>query len=401
MYNQTTALSDSQLSAVERLRKYKVGALFMEPGTGKTRAACELINSVEGIDYILWLTPFQTKKNLNAEIKKWGYRHVDIQGIESLSNSGRLYLEMMQKIAGADKPFMVVDESLKIKNFSAVRSKRIISLGRQVHYKLILNGTPLSRNLLDLWAQMEFLSPKILKMSLNEYKNTFCEYLTVKKWHGNYRLEKEIITGYHNIDYLYRLIEPFVFEAGLQMGKKRKYIDLPWQLTAGEMDEHEKLKEKYLDNELMEIRNNNIFLEITTRLQHNYSLSPEKISVVKKVLKDRDPAKVLVYARFIETQRGLCDYFPQIKVMSWQRHAFGLNLQKFNTVVFFDKVWDYALREQAEHRVYRLGQTSDCVFYDLTGNVGLEKMMNRNIKKKGALLNYFKNKSVEELKKIL
>lgn len=374
----------------------------MEPGTGKTRAAYRLAQSIPNVDYYLWLTPFQTKANLAAELKRCnGSLVVDIIGIESLSNSDRIFLELTDKLQQASKAVIILDESLKIKNWTAKRTRRIIQLGNMVEYKLILNGTPLSRNLLDLWAQMEFLSPKILRMSLSEYKNTFCEYVTIKKSLGHRRLVKEFITGYHNVDHLYALIEPFVFESNLEIKSRKIYIDLAWTLSSLEMEEYERMKAKYLDDEQMEIRNNNIFLEITSKLQHFYSLSPDKLSIVHELMKQIDHRSVLIMARFITTQEHLQKIYPDITVLSWQKHAFGLNLQNYSRIIFFDKVWDYALRDQAEHRVYRTGQQQDCTFYDLTGNVGLEDMMNQNIMRKGLLLKYFKRRSVEELKKML
>ncbi|EAC8495276.1 helicase SNF2, partial [Listeria monocytogenes] len=47
-------LLDNQKQALIKLKKYKVGALFMKPGSGKTRVACELINDVNP-DYVLWI----------------------------------------------------------------------------------------------------------------------------------------------------------------------------------------------------------------------------------------------------------------------------------------------------------------------------------------------------------
>lgn len=396
------ALSDNQTRAIEKLRQYKVGALFMDPGTGKTRAAYRLAESVPEVDYYLWLTPFQTRDSLAAELQKCnGQLSIAIVGIESLSNSSRLFLELFDKLQKAHRPFIILDESLKIKNWTALRTRRIVQLGALAEYKLILNGTPLSRNLLDLWAQMEFLSPKILRMSLPQYKNTFCEYLTITKSLGRRHLVKEIITGYHNIDHLYKLIEPFVVEASLELNTGRQYVDLVYCLTSSEKEEHERIKAKFLDNEHMEFRNNNIFLEITSKLQHNYSLSPGKLEIIQHLFDRLDQTKTLIMARFIDTQERLKKSFPEATVLSWQKHAYGLNLQAFNRIIFFDKVWDYALREQAEHRIYRIGQADGCVFYDLTGDVGLEEMMNQNIQRKGLLLEYFKNRSIEELKKQL
>ena len=396
-------LLKQQHSAFEKLSQLKVGALFMEAGTGKTRATMELINSIEGKPRVWWFTPFQTKENLRAELNKWGGLDCEIVGTESLSNSDRLYLQLYRKISESWNPVIVVDESLKIKNSQANRTQRLIELGKMSTYKLILNGTPLSRNLLDLWSQMEFLSPKILGMGEAQFKNTFCEWVQVTYTSpGRHRsYTKEFIKKYHNLDYLYSLIEPYIFESTLSLSIGKQHHDLSYCLTDDEIAEHDKLKEKYLDDEMLLARNNNIFLEMTQKMQHNYSCSPEKFDIVKGLLKNDDPSKFLIYAKYIDTHQALKDEFPECRIMSYGKHSYGLNLQDYNRIVFFDKTWDYAQREQAEHRIYRQGQQDDCIYYDLTGNVGLDALINANIEKKEKLLNVFKEKSLEELKVLL
>lgn len=393
---------DSQIKAIDKLNAVKCGALFMEAGTGKTRSALELIKNTAA-DYVLWFTPFQTKENLQTEINKWGGLDCDIVGIESIQNSDRIYLELSQKCEQAKKTFIVVDESLKIKNADANRTQRLLQLAEKSAYRIILNGTPLSRNLLDLWSQMEFLSPKILKMGLAEFKNTFCEYIKVTYHsHGFGRsYSKEFIKKYHNIDYLYSLIEPFIFESKLSLSIGQQHIDIDYALTDEEKAQHDKLKEKYLDNEYLLARNNNIFLEITQKMQHNYSLSPAKFEIVDKLLSEIDKSKVLIYAKYIDTQEALSKHYKDVRIMSLQKHSYGLNLQDYNAIVFWDKTWDYAQREQIERRIFRTGQISNCVYYDLTGNVGLEVMINQNIERKRNLLDVFAGMSVEQLRKEL
>lgn len=393
---------DSQIKAIDKLNAVKCGALFMEAGTGKTRSALELIKNTDA-DYILWFTPFQTKKNLQAEINKWGGLDCDIVGIESIQNSDRIYLEYNQKCEQARKAFIVMDESLKIKNNEAKRTSRLLELTNMSEYRLILNGTPLSRNLLDLWSQMQFLSPKILKMGLAEFKNTFCEYIKVTYHSQGFgrSYSKEFIKKYHNIDYLYSLIEPFIFESKLSLSIGQQHIDIDYSLTDEEKGQHDKLKEKYLDNEYLLARNNNIFLEITQKMQHNYSLSPAKFEIVDKLLSEIDKSKVLIYAKYIDTQEALAKHYKEVRVMSLQKHSYGLNLQDYNVIIFWDKTWDYAQREQIERRIFRIGQSSECVYYDLTGNVGLENMINQNIERKRNILDVFAGMSVEQLKKEL
>lgn len=159
-------MTNIQQAAVEKLSRLKVGALFMEMGTGKTKVALDLIASkAHKVDYILWICPCSLKGEIEAERKKWHPElTLDVVGCESIGSSDRIYLEVLKK-AEESKTFIVVDESLKIKNRHAKRTQRIIKLGENAEYKLILNGTPISKSYCDLWAQMEFLSPKILKIA--------------------------------------------------------------------------------------------------------------------------------------------------------------------------------------------------------------------------------------------
>lgn len=393
---------DSQIKAINKLKAVKCGALFMEAGTGKTRSALELIRNTE-TDYVIWFTPFQTKANLQTEINKWGGLECDIVGIESIQNSDKIYLKYYRKVTAANKCFIVVDESLKIKNYDTNRTKRIVELSKCSEYRLILNGTPLSRNLLDLYSQMYFLSPSILRMDIAEFKNTFCEYVKVTYSSKSLRksYSKEYIKKYHNIDYLYSLIEPFIFESKLSLSIGQQHIDIDYCLTGEEITEHDNLKEKYLNNEVLLARNNNIFLEITQKMQHNYSLSPSKFDIVDKILKSDDKSKVLIYAKYINTQNVLKEYYKDIEIKSIAKHSYGLNLQAYNAIIFWDKTWDYAQREQIERRIYREGQKNECIYYDLTGNVGLESMINKNIEKKRNFLDIFSEKTIKQLKKEL
>ena len=390
-------LLDNQRNAIEKLRTYKVGALFMEPGTGKTRAAYELVKSVPECDYILWLTPFRTKQNLRDELDKWGASNIRIEGIESLSNSDRLMLELYAELEVATCPFIVVDESLKIKNWGAKRTKRIVDLGKLSTYKLILNGTPVSRNLLDVWAQMWFLSPRILNMDMAEYKNTFCEYTKITKRIGHTTHTREFITKYHNIKYLYSLIKHYVFEADLELNIKQQYIEQSYKIEAKIKEEYQLLKTKYLDNEKLQFLRQNIFLELTQKMQHLYSCAEEKFELLAKVIEAHGINNVIVFTKYIASNAEVLKRHPNLQVLSYQKDSFGLNLQQYRITVFFDKIWDYALRLQATRRTFRTGQEHDCLYYDFTGDVGLETMIDENINKKCDMVEYFKSHSMEQI----
>lgn len=189
--------TQQQQEAIDHLREWRVGALFMEPGTGKTRAAMTLINSTDCSD-CFWIGPLRTFPAIQMEMAKWGGMRMPTScwGVESLSMSDRIYMNLLSEVEKARDPFIVVDESLKIKNAEAKRTQRVLEIGKRARWKLVLNGTPVTRNLMDMWPQMEFLSPKILSMSLREFKNTFLKWTRVTKRDGYRQYTKGVCDGH-------------------------------------------------------------------------------------------------------------------------------------------------------------------------------------------------------------
>lgn len=399
-------LLNSQQQAFDKLLKFKVGALFMDAGAGKTRVALELVNSVKDVDLVVWIAPLKTitSGNVINEVARWGGFNSEVcyYGIESIQASDRIYLELRDRIEKAKNPFLICDESIKIKNFDAKRTKRLLDFSNLCEYKLILNGTPLSKNLLDLWSQMEFLSPKILNMQLVEFKNTFCDYTRVTKRFGGYKqYTKEYITGYENIDYLYSLIHHYIYECDLNLEVKQSYRSINYSLDEQSMEEYQYLKERYLDDEMLQWKNNNIFLEMTQKMQHTYCCTQEKFDIIQDLFTEIEESKTIIFCKYILSQEECKRKFPKSLVLSYQKDSLGLNLQDYNNTIYFDKVWDYYLRTQSSRRTWRTGQELDCKYFDLTGNVGLESLINNNIEKKINMVEYFKGKTKEELKQVL
>ena len=395
-----------QSEAKKHLAKWKVGALFMEAGTGKTKVAVDIVNA-STCDFVLWVGPLQTIRtgNVTAEVANQGGFKMPAKyvGVESIGGSDRIYMETLAELEKYDKPFVVVDESLKIKNAQAKRTRRLLEIGRRVEYKLILNGTPLSRNLLDLWSQMQFLSPLILNMTLAEFKNTFCEWTRITKRNGSFSYTKEFVTGYANVDYLYSLIRHYVFKADLKLNISQQYRCYTYGIDDESKEEYFHIKSKYLDDEMLEWKNNNIFVEMTQKMQHAYCCTPDKLEQVRKILAsdDVEPKRTIIFCKFIKSREVCEKEFPDCMVLSYQKDAMGLNLQEYNATIYFDKVWDYALRTQSSRRTFRTGQERDCLYFDLTGNVGLESLIDRNIDKKVTMSEYFKQATKEQLKKEL
>ena len=371
----------------------------MDAGTGKTRVAMEIIK-YSPCNMVVWIAPLRTIPNLKDEVVRWGGsgRPEHYFGIESIGQSDRVYMQVFNLLENNRNAFVVVDESLKIKNIEAKRTKRLLALSKLVEFKLILNGTPLSKNLLDLWAQMEFLHPRILNMDFRAFKNTFCDYTTITKMQGRRRIVREFINGYENIDYLYSLIRHYVYRCDLKLNVAQQYHVIRYAVGEEEKELYDEIKERFLDDATLEFRNNNIFLEMTQKMQHAYCCTADKFAKLDVLFNEIPQDETIIFCKYVDSRQECERRYRKSKVLSYQKEALGLNLQKYRYTVYFDKIWDYALRVQSSRRTYRTGQAFDCMYYDLTGNVGLEMLIDRNIEKKISMTEYFKNKTKEELK---
>lgn len=398
---------DDQDLAFEKLSRLKVGALFMAMGTGKTKIALDLICSkIHKVDYVLWICPFSLKNEIEAERQKWHSElTLDVVGIETISGSDRTYLEVLEKVK-KNKTFIVVDESLKIKNIWAKRTGRVLGLGKYAEYKLILNGTPITKNIMDLWTQMDFLSPKILNMSYNQFKNTYCEYYTKGKMKG-------AIRSYCNIEHLISVIRPYIYECELDLDKDKTYYGELYSLSEDELLEYQEIKERTLRRfeELDDID----FYRLVANLQSYYSKTISKQKALKNLVESIGE-KTIIFVKYLssipenalkitgdESMKQRKENIDKFKndenikelYITYGCGAFGLNLQFCKTTIFADHTWDYAERVQAEARTYRKGQEEDVTYYDLKCNVGLEDMILTCQQRKGNL-SYDIKKEIEK-----
>lgn len=401
------ALLYSQKSSKAHLEKMKVGAFMGDPGTGKTRPCVELVREIDP-EYVLYVAPFQCinatnyEESTRYEIEKWGGFKCDwdLVAIETIQSSDRAYLNAYNKLSAAKKGVIVVDESIKIKNGDAKRTKRMLALSRLVEYKYILNGTAITRNLYDLKPQMDFLSPSILNMPDSEFKNTFVEWkkITIRKG-GSYKTRsREWIIKYHNLHYLHELIRPYVFFAKLELTVGLQEIPVYYELSEDERAEHVRIMDEILSDEWLRSQPN-FFLKLTQSLQNNYSRNEEKFALTEDILKTFPDT--LIVAKFVATQDELKRRFPKARILSWQKNAYGLNMQAYNQMLLFDQQFDYGLFDQIIKRIFRTGQQCDCTVRRLVGNCGLERLMWDNVDKKADMLNEFKKLSNEQLKEVL
>lgn len=241
----TTPLLPHQQTAVAKMLPTRVGALFMAIGTGKSRTTIEIAKiRQEKYGRLFWFCPVSLKETIYQEwrkhtdvpaclIKVWDEQVssdrlptdavVHIIGIESMSSSARVILAYQAMVT--EQSFVIVDESSYIKGHGAQRTERITALSAIAKYRLILTGTPFTQGAVDLFAQMSFLSTKILGYtSFYSFAANHLEY-EMRVTEQGYQVHTGRIIRTHNAEYLAAKIAPYVYQVS-----KEECLDLPEKL---------------------------------------------------------------------------------------------------------------------------------------------------------------------------
>lgn len=390
-----------QKLAVEKLSKLRAGALFMKMGTGKTKVALDLIKTQQHlIDIVIWIAPASLirEENYKNEIKKWSSgleKEIKFFTIEGVSASDNKYLEMYN-LAKENKCFCVVDESITIKNTEAGRTKRLLDIYDLFTFRLILNGTPLTQGLIDLYSQIKFIHPKILNMTEVQFANNF---LTYKK--GGYKPWKRWSSP-ENEQALIEIIRPYIFDAELDIPTEIKYKDICFNLSTEELLNYDAEKYAFLDGKVQVN-----FLATAQKFQHIYTNCSEKKKYLLKLLNEikERKEKVIIYIKFIDEIYSLLNDLDaviftgflkndlkkfekekDILICTYGVGSMGLNLQFCNNIIYYSQTFDYKDKVQSMHRIYRIGQTKNCNIYNFWVNTGLEKIIKKSLDKKTNVL---------------
>ncbi|MCY7080042.1 DEAD/DEAH box helicase [Streptococcus oralis] len=388
-------LTEQQESAFQKFKELRVGALFMEQGTGKTRVALDLIRETDS-DLVLFLCPYSTKSNLQAEIDKWGVsKEYFIFGYETISSSDTTYLKILDMVKDK-KLFIVADESIFIKNENSKRYRRLMNIAKHSHYRLILNGTPITKDEWDIYNQMNFLSPKIIDMDRSQFLNTFFKRVKYKK-RGQSAREFYKLSEV-NIDYLHRLIEPYIFECSFQFDKKVKSTNIEIIASEETREKYETQKERLLNSlaigEACIEQFQNLAVscfddtdrhkEIARHLKGQIIVFCTLLSEVEDISKEID-CYVITGAQSLKERSEIINKFKvddKPLLMTIGTGAYGLNLQFCNKIAFASIAFDYGKIDQAKSRIRRLGQERDIEYTYFTSDLGIYKMIQENNQKK-------------------
>lgn len=432
-----TDLLPHQAEAVKKLKKIKVGALYMEMGTGKTRTALELIAqrlNAGKVDHVVWLCPCSIKGDIargiaeHSDLADTGL--LDVVGIETLSTSVRECSRLLE-LAQSRRVYLVVDESSLIKNHKALRSEHISQIAGKCNYKMILSGTPITRSEEDLYGQWKILDWRIL--GYRSFYSFAANHLEYDK--------KGRVRNTLNTDYLAEKIEPYTYQV-----LKSECLVLPEKhrktrpfLMTDEQDVHYSWVIDRLLTDLDEMTSEAIYrlfgalqsvisgyrIDIDHKLRTSREMmfdNPEdnpRVKCLLRALQDFEDEKILIFCRFTDeililhrilSDRGIpCAAFyggmrqkdrelalddfrgpARILLANKACGAHGLNLQFCRNIIFYSHDWDWGTRAQAEDRVHRIGQTEDVNILDIECANSIDVKILECLKRKGNLSDEFK-----------
>lgn len=220
------------------------GILADEMGLGKTIMTIALFAHL-AVEKEIWgphliIVPTSVLVNWEMEIKKWapGLKVLAYYGSMQERRSKRrgwysedafhvcivsytVVIQDMRLFRLKRWHYMVLDEAHHIKNFRSKKWQELIRMNTA--RRLLLTGTPLQNDLMELWSLMHFLMPDIFG-SYTDFKAWFSDPLTTAIQKQEVSKEGGLISRLHEV------LRPFMLrrlkcEVEKQMPKKYEYVE--------------------------------------------------------------------------------------------------------------------------------------------------------------------------------
>lgn len=402
---------------IKKMLNYSGGCILAdEMGLGKTFQTIAYINDFvkNNKQPILIITPYSLIQNWKSEFKKFDPtkniieitgNNLQRQTIIKNIKPNNIYISNYHKFINDtnyyhDKHFglVVLDEGQYIKNKTTKWSKNIKNI--LADKRLILTGTPMENNIIDIWSLFEFILPHYLP-DIKIFKKLFNQ------------------NDKNSINELAFLIKPFI----LQRKKIDELPDLPFKfkndifIKMSEQEEEiylklfETLKQdiKLFFNSKSSTRNKvkmNI-IGIITKLRmfccdplllsfNNVKRSKLDycLSLVKK-LKTNPENKIVIFSSFTslldnlkelliennfsclvltgknnqKERKLIIDNFNKLQdkilLVSLKVGGVGINLNTANIVIHFNPWWNDSVEDQATDRLHRIGQNKEVNVFNL------------------------------------
>lgn len=443
-----------QKRAIEKLEKLDRCGIFMDVGTGKSWTAISFIGKrwCEGkSDHVLlvakngvhrqWVSE-QIPQHMSDSVrwKSWVYgksKKSDREfeemmafdglkimtiNVEALATPGGESACVKFLSAARGCGTMIVDESQDIKNLAASRTKSAIKIGNLCKYRMIMTGTPIAKNVVDLFSQFKFLDEDILGFRyLTAFKSNFC--LVQQTPFGS------VVVGSKNLEDLYKKIEPHIFritsEEALDLPPK-VFVRREFALSEPQLKAIKELKKQFFTElDSGAVSSVTTAATLLTRIQQiscGYlpidgdsglmrSFPNPRMEELKSIIEQRS-GKIIIWCRFNqdittimqELKGEAVDYYGKTPVSQRRKNldrfmdadspirflvaspeaaGTGLNLQGLcKTNIYYSNSFNALARWQSEGRTWRDGTEGSVTYFDLVAQKSPDSKIISNLRDK-------------------
>ncbi len=319
---------------------------------------------------------------------------------------------------------IICDESQRIKTHDAEQSKAVHKLGDQARYKLILSGTPVQNNAIDLYSQYRFLDPTIFGTNFYRFRNRYAIM-------GGFNRHQ--IVGYRDLDRLIQKEHSIAYRV-----TKEEALDLPEQtflerrivMTAKEKTIYDRIKrESFAELEgggqitvttvltkLLRLQQFTGGFLVADGKEKPELVSKGKLNALEEIIDDYvvDAGKKLViFARFrpeidligqmlkkkkirygeiygdvkLDNRGDIVKDFqtnPETMVFLAQidTAGLGITLTAADTCVYYSVNFNYAAYSQSLARIHRIGQKNICTYIHLITEKTVDETILKALAKK-------------------
>jgi len=447
-----------QKAALEKLAGKPAVGLFMDIGTGKSWTAIAMIGMrwcAGQSDHVLliakngvhqqWVSE-QIPQHISPVVhwKAWVWKEgkaasakfeamlkfdglkifaINIDAIRT-KKAETAILRFLQAANG--NATIIEDESQDIKNLSSERTKAAIKFRKLCKYAMIMTGTPIAKDLVDLFSQFAFLDESIIgHRYMTTFKNQYCVL------QPNPFSPKPKVVGHKNVEELYKRIDPYIFrittEEALDLPPK-VFISRPFVLSAEQIKIMKDLKEQFFsdfgNDDAASVRNAASLLTKLQQVSCGFlpmddgsfrELPNPRLEELLTILEQRE-GKAIVWCRFnrdiINVKNAMnkiepgsaVDYYGNTSaamrnenkdnfldpksgvrylVASPEAAGTGLNLQGIcRTNVYYSNSFNSLARWQSEGRTWRDGTTGTVTYFDLVARKSPDAKILANLRAK-------------------
>lgn len=332
--------------------------------------------------------------------------------------------DIFSKLVDFNANMIICDESQRIKTHDAQQSKAMHKLGDLARYKLILSGTPVQNNAVDLYSQYRFLDPTVFGNNFYKFRNRFCVMGGFNKRQiVNYKDLDLLIKKEHSIAYRVTKKEALdlpeqTFETRyitLMPSEKKLYNTLKKE-SATELANGETISASTVLTKLLRLQQFTGGFVIADGEEKPQQIGSGKINALEDIVDDYvidSGKKLVIFARFraeLDLIQKLLDkkklkygvIYGDIKlsdrgeiVRDFQENketkvflaqidtaGLGITLTAADTCVYYSVNFNYAAYSQSLARIHRIGQRNTCTYIHLTTKGTVDELIMKALHKK-------------------